>query len=61
VLAVEDTSTTGASSLTAVGALREAGAEVVGVAVVVDRGARERVTERGLAFRAAFTLSDLGV
>ena len=61
VLAVEDTSTTGASSLTAVDALREAGAEVVGVAVVVDRGARERVTERGLAFRAAFTLSDLGV
>jgi orotate phosphoribosyltransferase len=61
VLAVEDTSTTGASSLTAVDALREAGAEVVGVAVVVDRGARARVTERGLEFRAAFTLSDLGV
>ena len=61
VLAVEDTSTTGASALAAVDALREAGAEVVGVAVVVDRGARERVTERGLAFRAAFTLSDLGV
>jgi orotate phosphoribosyltransferase len=61
VLVVEDTSTTGASALTAVDALREAGAEVVGVAVVVDRGARERVTERGLAFRAAFTLSDLGV
>ena len=61
VLAVEDTSTTGSSALTAVDALREAGAEVVGVAVVVDRGARERVTERGLEFRAAFTLSDLGV
>jgi orotate phosphoribosyltransferase len=61
VLAVEDTSTTGASPLTAVDALREAGAEVVGVAVLVDRGARERVTERGLEFRAAFTLSDLGV
>jgi len=29
--------------------------------VVVDRGARERVTERGLEFRAAFTLSDLEV
>jgi orotate phosphoribosyltransferase len=61
VLAVEDTSTTGASALTAVGALREAGAEVVGVAVVIDRGARERVTARGLEFRAAYTRSDLGV
>ena len=61
VLAVEDTSTTGASPLTAVDALREAGAEVVGVAVLVDRGARERVTERGLIFRAAYDLSDLGV
>jgi orotate phosphoribosyltransferase len=61
VLVVEDTSTTGASALTAVDALREAGAEVVGVAVVVDRGAMEGVTGRGLAFRAAFTLSDLDV
>src|SRR6202035_2675623 len=41
VLAVEDTSTTGGSVLTAVDALREAGAEVVGVAVIVERGARE--------------------
>jgi orotate phosphoribosyltransferase len=61
VLAVEDTSTTGASPLTAVEALREAGAEVVGVAVLVDRGARQNITERGLAFRAAYDLSDLGV
>ena len=37
VLAVEDTSTTGGSVLTAVAALREAGAEVVGVAVIVER------------------------
>jgi len=61
VLAVEDTSTTGASPLTAVEALREAGANVVGVAVLVDRGARRNVTERGLAFRAAYDLADLGV
>jgi orotate phosphoribosyltransferase len=61
VLAVEDTSTTGASPLTAVDALREAGAEVVGVAVLVDRGARDTVTERGLVYRAAYELSDLGV
>ena len=61
VLAVEDTSTTGASVLTAVDALVEAGAEVVGVAVVVERGARQRVTERGLRYRAAYELADLGL
>jgi orotate phosphoribosyltransferase len=61
VLAVEDTSTTGASVLTAVDALVEAGAEVAGVAVVVERGARQRVTERGLPYRAAFELADLGL
>jgi orotate phosphoribosyltransferase len=61
VLAVEDTSTTGTSPLTAVDALRAAGAEVVGVAVLVDRGARLNVTERGLTYRAAYELADLGV
>jgi orotate phosphoribosyltransferase len=61
VLAVEDTSTTGASPLAAVDALQEAGALVVGVAVLVDRGAREHVTERGLPYRAAYELSDLGI
>jgi orotate phosphoribosyltransferase len=61
VLAVEDTSTTGASPLTAVAALREAGARVVGVAVLVNRGAREHGTGRGLPYRAAYELSDLGV
>jgi orotate phosphoribosyltransferase len=61
VLAVEDTSTTGNSVLTAVAALREAGAEVVGVAVVVERGARPRVSESGLPYRAAYELSDLGL
>lgn len=61
VLAVEDTSTTGTSVLTAVDALLEAGAEVAGVAVVVERGARDRVAARGLPFRAAYELSDLGL
>jgi orotate phosphoribosyltransferase len=61
VLAVEDTSTTGNSVLTAVAALREAGAEVAGVAVVVERGARERIAAAGLPFRAAFELRDLGL
>ncbi|MGR6913194.1 orotate phosphoribosyltransferase [[Actinomadura] parvosata] len=61
VLAVEDTSTTGGSPLTAVEALREAGAEVVAVATVVDRGARERVEGAGLEYRTAYTLEDLGL
>jgi orotate phosphoribosyltransferase len=61
VLAVEDTSTTGKSVLTAVEALRVAGAEVVGVAVLVDRGARRNITEHGLEYRAAYELADLDV
>ncbi len=59
VLAVEDTSTTGNSVLTAVDALQEAGARVVGVATVVDRGARDRIPERGLPYLPAFELADL--
>jgi orotate phosphoribosyltransferase len=59
VLAVEDTSTTGSSVLAAVDALLEAGADVVGVAVIVDRGARQRVTERGLLYRAAYEMAEV--
>jgi orotate phosphoribosyltransferase len=63
VLAVEDTNTTGGSVLTAVAALREAGAEVVGVAVIVDRntGARERIEAEGLPYRYAISAADLGL
>jgi orotate phosphoribosyltransferase len=61
VLAVEDTSTTGGSVLAAVEALREAGADVVGVAVIVDRGARGAVTAAGLPYYAAYTVADLGI
>jgi len=63
VLAVEDTSTTGGSVLTAVEALREAGAEVVGVAVIVDRdtGAREAIEAAGLHYRFAVSAHDLGL
>ena len=61
VIAVEDTSTTGGSVLTAVEALREAGAIVVGVAVIVERGAKGKVTEAGLEYRAAYSLQDLGL
>jgi orotate phosphoribosyltransferase len=59
VLAVEDTSTTGSSVLTAVDALIEAGADVVGVAVIVDRGARQQVTGRGLEYRAAYEMAEV--
>jgi orotate phosphoribosyltransferase len=59
VLAVEDTSTTGGSLLTAVEALRQAGAIVVGAAVLVDRGAGPAVRSAGLDFRSAYTLADL--
>jgi orotate phosphoribosyltransferase len=61
VLAVEDTSTTGGSVLTAVEALQEAGATVVGVAVIVDRGAGAAVVDAGLDYRFAFSLADLGL
>ncbi|MGN6090125.1 MAG: orotate phosphoribosyltransferase [Actinomycetales bacterium] len=63
VLAVEDTSTTGGSVLTAVEALREAGAEVVAVAVIADRdtGAQQKVESEGLAYRFAYGLRDLGL
>jgi orotate phosphoribosyltransferase len=63
VLAVEDTSTTGGSVLTAVRAMREAGAHVVGVAVIVDRdtGAREAIEAEGLSYRFAVSAHDLGL
>ncbi|WP_026423483.1 orotate phosphoribosyltransferase [Actinokineospora inagensis] len=63
VLAVEDTSTTGGSVLTAVDALNEAGAVVIGVATVVDRdtGAREAIEARGLPYRSLLGLGDLGL
>jgi orotate phosphoribosyltransferase len=63
VLAVEDTSTTGSSVLTAVDALLETGAEVVGVVTVVDRatGAEEAIRARGLDYRFLLGLDDLGL
>ena len=61
VLAVEDTSTTGDSVLTAVEALKEAGAIVVAVAVIVDRGAGPKVSDANLKYLTAYTLSELGL
>jgi orotate phosphoribosyltransferase len=63
VLVVEDTSTTGNSPLAAVQALREAGADVAGVATIVDRatGAGEKIAAEGLEYRYAYGLADLGL
>jgi orotate phosphoribosyltransferase len=63
VVAVEDTSTTGGSVTTAIEALREAGAEVKAVAVIVDRatGARQRIEALGLPYHCLFGLEDLGL
>lgn len=63
VLVVEDTTTTGNSPLTAVEALREIGAEVIGVATVVDRatGADDVIRAQGLEYRYLLGLDDLGL
>jgi orotate phosphoribosyltransferase len=61
VLAVEDTSTTGGSVLTAVEALQEAGAILVGVAVVVDRGAGKKIEDAGLKYISVVSLQELGL
>jgi orotate phosphoribosyltransferase len=61
VLAVEDTSTTGSSVLTAVEALEQAGAIVVGVAVVVDRGAGAKIEQAGLKYISVISLEELGL
>jgi orotate phosphoribosyltransferase len=61
VLVVEDVSTTGSSPLAAVSGLRDACADVVGVAVIVDRGARAAIESAGLEYRAAYSLAELGL
>ena len=64
VLVVEDTSTTGGSPLTAVEAVREAGAEVVAVATIVDRatGAAEKIREgAGVPYLFAYAKDELGL
>jgi orotate phosphoribosyltransferase len=63
VVVLEDTSTTGQSALKAVEVLRREGAEVVGVAVIVDRktGAQQAIEDAGLEWLAAFDLDDLGL
>jgi len=61
VLVVEDTSTTGSSALTAVEALKDAGAIITGVAVVVDRSAKNEIEARDFNFLSAYTLEQLNL
>ena len=63
VVAVEDTSTTGASPLDAAEAARDAGATVVAVATIADRatGAAEKFADAGFEYRHLFGLADLGL
>ncbi|NQX25770.1 orotate phosphoribosyltransferase [Microbacteriaceae bacterium VKM Ac-2854] len=63
VIVLEDTSTTGGSPLAAIEALKKVGAEIAGVAVVVDRntGAREIIEAQGYPYFAAIGLEDLGL
>ena len=63
VVVLEDTSTTGGSPLEAALTLREAGANVVAVAVIVDRatGAKERIEAEGFPYFYALGLEDIGL
>jgi orotate phosphoribosyltransferase len=61
VLVVDDVSTTGSSPLTAVEALQEAGATVVGVALIADRGGLAVIEAAGHRARAAYSLAELGL
>ncbi|GAA4194119.1 orotate phosphoribosyltransferase [Microbacterium oryzae] len=63
VVVLDDTVTTGGSPLKAVEVLRNAGAEVLAVATIVDRktGAQERIEAEGLQWLAAIDLDDLGL
>ncbi len=63
VLLVEDIATSGGQALEAVGTLRDAGAVVARVVVVLDRleGARQRLEAAGVSYHALLTVRDLGI
>ncbi|HEX7352963.1 orotate phosphoribosyltransferase [Brachybacterium sp.] len=63
VVAVEDTSTTGGSVLTACEALAEAGADIAAVAVIVHRSdaSRDAVEAAGYRYLAAYDISELEI
>lgn len=60
---VEDTITTGKSSLMATRAIEQVGAKVVKVIALIDRleGAAEAIRTAGYRFESIFTVEDLGV
>jgi orotate phosphoribosyltransferase len=60
VVVLEDTTTTGGSSMQAVRALREEGANIVLVLTIVDRleGAKENFAAEGLELRALYTADE---
>ena len=63
VVIVEDVTTTGASAMDAVAAVREAGLRVARVVTIVDRmaGAREMFAHEGIELVALFTRADFDV
>jgi orotate phosphoribosyltransferase len=63
VALVEDTTTTGGSTLDAVAAVQEAGGKVVRVLCLVDRGegASEAFSQAGLQLEAIFSRADLPI
>ena len=63
VLVVEDTTTTGGSPLTALAAVRAAGATPVAVATIADRatGAGEKIEAEGVPYRFLYSIEDLGL
>jgi len=60
---VEDTATTGGSSLQAIEKAEAAGLQVHGVIAIVDRlaGAEEAFAKRGYPFRSLLTIRDFGI
>jgi orotate phosphoribosyltransferase len=63
VIAVEDTSTTGGSVLTACEAIEEAGGRIRAVAVIMDRGtgAREKIEGAGYRYLHAYSVDELTI
>jgi orotate phosphoribosyltransferase len=59
VLVVEDVSTTGSSILQAVNGLNDAGAIIVGAAILLDRGGQKIVEATGLPCRSLYNLEDI--
>jgi orotate phosphoribosyltransferase len=63
VVLVEDVVTTGGAAIGAVSTLREAGVDVIGALAVVDReeGGADAFARAGVAYKALFTRTSLGL